>query len=116
MLYHAIACITLLAWPMACRSRVCAVIEEQGQEWAENRARWKQLYDILRDRIERGVYKPERAVPSLSQLHQEFGLAPNTIRKALDRLRREKFIHAEHGVGTFVRPREEWSPPEDEEA
>ncbi len=84
-------------------------------EWAENKPKWIQLYEILRDRIERGVYKPARPIPSLNQLQQEFGLATNTIRKSLARLRREKFIHTEQGLGAFVRPREEWSPPEGEE-
>lgn len=73
------------------------------------------MYDILRGRIEDGVYTPENAIPSLADLQQEFGLAVNTIVKAIRQLKRERFVHAEHGLGTFVRPRNDWTPVDDDQ-
>lgn len=87
---------------------------ERGEVvWDTDRAKWKQLTDELRRRIREGVYKPRYPVPSLNQLEQEFALTKNTIRKAIVQLSLEGYIRAEHGVGTFVRPRNEW-PAEDE--
>ncbi|MEU9890751.1 GntR family transcriptional regulator [Sphaerisporangium sp. NPDC051017] len=87
---------------------------DSGPEWRQDRAKWKQIYDILRGELEAGEYKTGYPIPSLSQLEQTFpDTARNTIRKAVDRLEREKFIHAESGVGTFVRPRDEWEPTDE---
>jgi DNA-binding GntR family transcriptional regulator len=88
--------------------------EEWVSPWRADRARWKQVYDLLRARVESGEYKVGSSIPSLSQLEQEFpDLARNTIRKAVDRLERESFVRAEVGVGTFVRPRDDWAPAEE---
>ena len=86
--------------------------EEWG--WKQNRPKWKQLYDALRERIEHGEYAPRNAIPSLVQLQGEFGLAINTIVKAVERLKQEQFVHSEHGLGTFVRPPEDWAPNDDD--
>jgi DNA-binding GntR family transcriptional regulator len=69
---------------------------------------WEQLYDILRGRIESGVYQENRIIPSITQLEQEFGVARGTIRKVRDRLAEEGFLRAVSGRGTFVRPRQDW--------
>ncbi|MEU0519724.1 GntR family transcriptional regulator [Streptosporangium sp. NPDC006007] len=83
--------------------------------WEEGTARWRQLYAVLRDRIESGVYPSRRLIPSLIQMEEEFGLARNTVRKALVRLAREGYVRPEQGVGTVVRPQEEWKPETGEE-
>ncbi|WP_433247495.1 GntR family transcriptional regulator [Streptosporangium sp. CA-135522] len=88
--------------------------QEPVSEWRQDRARWKQVYDILRQEVERGEYKTGSPIPSLTQLEQAFpDLARNTIRKAVDRLEQEGFVRAERGVGTFVRPQDEWQPTGD---
>ncbi|GAA0820930.1 winged helix-turn-helix domain-containing protein [Streptosporangium amethystogenes subsp. fukuiense] len=88
--------------------------QEPAPQWRQDRARWKQAYDILRGQLERGEYKTGFPIPSLAQLEQQFpDLARNTIRKAVDRLEREGFVRAEVGVGTFVRPSDEWEPTGD---
>lgn len=81
----------------------------QGEpEWDRDRAIWKQLYEILQNRIIAGTYKPRYPIPSHTQLEQEFALSPHTIIKALKKLQENGYIRAEHGVGTFVRPPEDW--------
>jgi len=83
--------------------------------WATDRARWKQVADELRRRIRAGDYKPRYPIPSLNQLHQEFGVAKNTIRKVIAQLVDEGYVRAEHGVATFVRPEADWPPVRDDE-
>ncbi|MEU8040833.1 winged helix-turn-helix domain-containing protein [Streptosporangium sp. NPDC049078] len=93
------------------------MIKKVGGEivWATDRARWKQVADELRHRIRDGEYKPRYPIPSLNQLHQEFQVAKNTIRKVVVQLVNEGYVRAEHGVATFVRPKEDWPPAQDDE-
>jgi DNA-binding GntR family transcriptional regulator len=65
-------------------------------------AAYRQLAGVLRDRIRRGELPPQRRMPSEKDLHDEFGLARETIRRALAVLRAEGLIEVRHGHGTFV--------------
>ncbi|MFB4285725.1 GntR family transcriptional regulator [Nonomuraea sp. MTCD27] len=81
---------------------------ERGEPvWESDRAVWKQIADELRGRIEAGTYPPRKAIPSLTALVQEFGVARNTIRKVISRLSEEGLLRTEMGVGTFVVPRDD---------
>ncbi len=61
---------------------------------------WQQLAAILRARIAAGEITAK--VPSERDLHQEFGLAPVTIRKAVRALRDEGLVRTVPGWGTYV--------------
>lgn len=63
---------------------------------------YRQVADILRARIESGEIQPNRPVPSITQLVQEFGVARGTAIKALDALREEGIVKTVPGRGTFV--------------
>ena len=63
---------------------------------------YRQLAAILRARIERGVLAG--TVPSITTLMQEFGLARNTVRKAIQLLADEGLVRVVPGWGTFVTP------------
>jgi GntR family transcriptional regulator len=63
-----------------------------------------QLATILRRRIEAGEITAK--VPSERDLHQEFGLAPVTIRKAVRMLRDEGLVRTVPGWGTYVMKKE----------
>ena len=65
-------------------------------------AAYRQLAAVLRDRIRSGDLPPQRRMPSEKDLHDEFGLARETIRRALAVLRAEGLIEVRHGHGTFV--------------
>jgi DNA-binding GntR family transcriptional regulator len=65
-------------------------------------AAYRQLAEVLRDRMRRGDLRPGQRVPSEKDLHDEFGLARETIRRALAVLRLEGLIEVRHGHGTFV--------------
>ncbi len=82
-------------------------------EFVDDETKWRQVYQLLRDRIEDGTYRERRAIPSIRQLIQELGVADGTIQKALTLLKRENYLSPIHGKGNFVRPREFWTPQDE---
>ena len=69
---------------------------------------WRQLTDILREQITSGELAGN--LPSEKTLSQEYGVAVNTVRKALAQLRAEGLIRTDRGWGSYVVERE---PPGD---
>jgi DNA-binding GntR family transcriptional regulator len=65
-------------------------------------AAYRQLASVLRDRIRSGQLPHGGRVPSEKDLHDEFGLARETIRRALAVLRAEGLVEVRHGHGTYV--------------
>ena len=65
-------------------------------------AAYRQLARVLRERVSSGALSPGQRLPSEKDLHDEFGLARETIRRALAVLRQEGIIDVRHGHGTFV--------------
>jgi len=60
------------------------------------------LADRLRQRVERGEWRPGEFLPSLHQLAEEFGVARLTARQAVQRLVAEGLLASHRGQGTFV--------------
>jgi DNA-binding FadR family transcriptional regulator len=60
---------------------------------------------ILRSRIEDGLWSAEESLPNERQLAEEFGVARNTVRSALQKLEDEDLISREVGRGTLVKQR-----------
>ncbi len=71
-------------------------------EFRDNAYVWVQVRDVLKTRIIEGTYRPGQVVPSESTLVQEFGVARNTIRKAVKALREEGLITTVPHLGSFV--------------
>lgn len=69
------------------------------------RAVYRQLAAVLRERIERGELAPGQRMPSEKDLHDEFGFARETVRRAMAVLREEGVVQVRHGYGTFVAER-----------
>lgn len=65
-------------------------------------AAYRQLASVLRDRIRSGALPAGQRMPSEKDLHDEFGLARETVRRAIAVLRAEGLIDVRHGHGTFV--------------
>lgn len=63
---------------------------------------WRQLTAILLERITSGQYAPGAAIPSETEMTQEFGLSRGTVRKALAALRSDDWIITVPGRGTCV--------------
>ncbi|MBH1933653.1 winged helix-turn-helix transcriptional regulator [Streptomyces sp. AV19] len=71
-------------------------------EFAPDIPRWRQVADVIRQRIKDGTYPPRSRVPSVVQLQEEFGIAGLTSQKVLRALRTEGLIYTEPGLGSFV--------------
>lgn len=65
-------------------------------------AAYRQLAGVLRKRIRNGELPPGRRMPSEKDLHDEFGLARETVRRAVAVLRHEGLVVVRQGHGTFV--------------
>jgi DNA-binding FadR family transcriptional regulator len=68
-----------------------------------DRAVFRQLADLLRDRIESGDLAPGEPLPSELRLAQEFGISRTTVRQAIGQLRTEGLVTVDRPRGTFVR-------------
>ena len=64
---------------------------------------WRRVADALRQRIESGEFPPGAALPSLSQLQDEYGVSTSTARKAVASLRDEGLVESVRGWGSFVK-------------
>jgi GntR family transcriptional regulator len=71
-------------------------------EWEPDVPRWRQVADVIRQRIADGTYPPRTRVPSVIQLATEFGIAQATAQKVHAGLRAEGLIYTEPGLGSFV--------------
>jgi GntR family transcriptional regulator len=67
------------------------------------RSQYRQLADLLRERILRGDYPPGSTFPSEPELASEHSLSRPTVNRALLVLRGEGLIRVERGRGTIVR-------------
>lgn len=57
----------------------------------------------LRGQVERGVYPPGARLPSEKALARRYGVARETVRRALADLREANVMDVAHGIGWFVR-------------
>lgn len=65
--------------------------------------KYRQLLNILRNKILKGEIAPGERIPSEEDLIGAYGLSRGTVRKAIAQLESERLIETEHGVGSFVR-------------
>lgn len=63
---------------------------------------YRQVREILVQRIARGDWPPGALLPAEPKLGQELGVSPGTVRKALDELAAENLVVRQQGRGTFI--------------
>lgn len=63
---------------------------------------YKQVQELITERIVEGVWKPGEILPSEFQLADLLGVSQGTVRKALNSLTEENVVYRRQGVGTFV--------------
>ncbi|MEU8804780.1 winged helix-turn-helix domain-containing protein [Spirillospora sp. NPDC048819] len=63
---------------------------------------YTRITDALRHRITAGTYAPGTRLPGEAALCAEFGVARNTVRRALSTLQTDGLITVRPGVGRFV--------------
>lgn len=78
-------------------------------QWRRDIEIWRQLSNEIRKRIREGKY-PSGHMLTQNGIAEEFGVAPNTVRKAFADLREQELIYTRVRLGSFVGPE-----PEDEE-
>lgn len=61
------------------------------------------IYQVIRQEILRGVWKPGEKLPTETEYAQKFHIARNTLRAGLKKLEDEGFIERYKSKGTFVR-------------
>ncbi len=64
--------------------------------------RYVQLAELLRQRIDRGYWRPGAILPSIEQLMAEFEVSRVTVRQAIALLADEGLLLPQRGRGTFV--------------
>lgn len=69
-----------------------------------DRPLYKQLADILRDKILSGEWQPGTALPSKAQLTEQYGVSVNTVEGALRELKAAGMIAMERGRHSRVLP------------
>jgi GntR family transcriptional regulator len=64
---------------------------------------YRQLADQLRERITAGQIEPDTALPSITYIRQETGLAVGTIRQGIAQLVAQGYAYTVPGRGTYAR-------------
>lgn len=65
---------------------------------------YHQLYTILRQQIQDGIFDGTQPLPPEMALSKTYDVSRVTVRRALEMLEREALIVRRHGVGTFACP------------
>lgn len=68
---------------------------------------WSQCYDVIRQRMEQGVYPVGTMLPKEALLAEEFGVSRIVVRQAMDKLMAEGYILRTRGRGTEVLEKKE---------
>lgn len=76
-------------------------------DFTSERARYRQLADILRALITSGEWGPDRNLPSEADLGSEYEVSQATVRRALAVLRAEGHVESVRGMPWRVRERGE---------
>jgi GntR family transcriptional regulator len=63
---------------------------------------YRQVRDILLERIGDGVWRPGEPLPSEQALARDLGVSQGTVRKVLDALTAEGLVERRQGKGTFI--------------
>jgi GntR family transcriptional regulator len=69
----------------------------------DDRSPFRQIAEHLRNAIDSGDLRPGDRLPSEAELTKHYGVARMTARQAIQELRTEGRVVAEHGRGVFVR-------------
>jgi GntR family transcriptional regulator len=65
---------------------------------------YHQLREVLVERMESGEFQPEHPIPTEMELIAHYGVSRMTVRRALQEMEKDGYIHRTAGKGTFVIP------------
>lgn len=66
------------------------------------RVKYNKIYEDLKQKIERGVYRTNTYLPSEYSLIKEYDCSRNTVRRAIEQLGKDGYIQSMHGKGVIV--------------
>jgi GntR family transcriptional regulator len=66
--------------------------------------KYYQLYQIIKQKIDDGVWLPHQTIPAERELEEMYNVSRTTVRKTLDLLVNRGILFRESGKGTFVSP------------
>lgn len=80
------------------------MISVQGVCMASTKAAplYQQVYDELKEAIERGTYAPKERIPSEPELAERYKVSRITVRRAVEDLCADGYLVKQQGRGTFV--------------
>mgnify|MGYP002630738591 CR=1 FL=1 len=84
------------------RTKILPQMRHRLNPEADRIALYVRLTSVLRNRIASGEWKVGARIPSIDALCEEYDLARNTVRQALEFLKSEGLISGGRGLGTFV--------------
>jgi DNA-binding GntR family transcriptional regulator len=67
-----------------------------------------QVAQIMRERIEKGEWKPRRRIPSQGELATEFRVSAHVVARAAAFLRSRGYLWTLPHKGSYARPSEDW--------
>ncbi len=73
-----------------------------GTETPGYRPLYRQVYDIVVNKVAQGAWRPGELLPSEQNLAKELGVSQGTVRKVLDALTAGKLLERRQGKGTFI--------------
>lgn len=68
-------------------------------------ARWRTVGDAITEEIRAGRFGPGGKLPAELDLAERYGVARQTVRRAIQQLQSDGIVRSEHGRGTFVTER-----------
>ncbi len=68
----------------------------------KNAPLYQQIYDEIKDAIEKGVYAPKERIPSELELAEQYEVSRITVRRAVEELCSDGYLVQQQGRGTFV--------------
>lgn len=89
------------------RTNIAEAALDRPRIAAKNAAKYKQIYDFLRQALLDDIYPAGSKLPSENEMVDQFSASRPTIGRALAQLESENLIQRRAGSGTFVCPRVE---------
>ncbi len=68
----------------------------------KNAPLYQQIYDEIKDAIEKGDYAPKERIPSELELAEQYEVSRITVRRAVEELCSDGYLVKQQGRGTFV--------------
>ena len=72
------------------------------------KAKYAEIYEDLKEKIESGTYPKDSYLPSEHTLISAYDCSRNTVRRAISALASEGYLQSMHGKGVLVI----WQPPQ----